>query len=339
MKQKMPVSRRSVLAAGAAAATAAVLRPARAAEYELRFGNNMPQTHPLNIRAAEAVEKIKEETGGRVLIQMFPNNQLGADPDMLSQVRSGGLDIQTASGGGILSTFIPVSAMYNTGFAFRGYDQVWAALDGDFGNYLRKEIKKSGLHVFDKIWDNGFRQVTTGSNPVNSPADLRGVKFRVPQTQIYFSLFQSFGVSPVSLPFADLYTALQTHLVDGQENPLSLIDFAKLYEVQKHCALTNHMWDGYYTIMNRKSWANLPPDIQQIVARHIDAAAVLERQDLVAFNTDVQAKLQAKGVVFNTPDPAPFHDALAKAGYYERWHKTFGDEGWALLEQYAGKLG
>src|ERR1700754_4032955 len=157
MKQKMPVSRRSVLAVGAAVATAAVLRPARAAEYELRFGNNMPQTHPLNVRAAEAADKIKEETGGRVSLQMFPNNQLGADPDMLSQVRSGGLDIQTASGGGILSQFIPITGMYNTGFAFRGYDQVWAALDGDFGNYLRKEIKKSGLHVFDKIWDNGFR--------------------------------------------------------------------------------------------------------------------------------------------------------------------------------------
>jgi TRAP-type transport system periplasmic protein len=339
MKKNLSMSRRSVLAAGAAVATATVFsRPARAAEFDLRFGNNMPQSHPLNIRASEAAEKIREETGGRVSVQMFPNNQLGADPDMLSQVRSGGIDIQTASGGGVLSQFIPITGMYNTGFAFRGYDQVWAALDGDFGNYLRKEIKKTGLHVFDKLWDNGFRQVTTSAKPVNSPDDLRGVKFRVPQTQIYFSLFQSFGVSPVSLAFADLYPALQTHLVDGQENPLSLIEFAKLYEVQKYCALTNHMWDGYYTIMNGRSWASLPPELQQIVARHLDAAAVLERQDLVAFNKDVRDKLQAKGIIFNTPDPAPFHDALGKAGYYERWRKTFGEEGWALLEQYAGKL-
>ena len=339
MKKALTISRRSMLAGGTAITAAFVFRqPAQAAQFNLRFGNNMPATHPLNVRATEAAKRIQEDTGGRVVLQMFPNNQLGADPDMLSQVRSGALDIQTVSGGGVLSQLLPITAMYNVGFAFRGYDQVWPALDGNFGDFLRKEIKKAGFHVFDKLWDNGFRQVTTATKPINGPTDLQGIKFRVPQTQIYFSLFQSFGVSPISMAFADLYPALQTHLVEGQENPLSLIDFAKLYEVQKYCALTNHMWDGYYTLMNGRSWSKLPPDVQEIVARHLDAAAAAERQDLQTFNTDVQSKLQAKGIIFNTPDPGPFHAALGKAGYYERWRKTFGEEGWALLEQYSGKL-
>lgn len=334
------VSRRAVLAGGVALTAAAVLRrPAEAAEFNLRFGNNMPQLHPLNVRAAEAAEKIKADTKGRVVIQMFPNNQLGADPDMMSQVRSGALDIQTISGGGALSQLVPISGMYNLGFAFRGYDQVWAALDGAFGDFLRAQIKKAGFQVFDKVWDNGFRQVTTGTKPINGPADLQGIKFRVPQTQIYFSLFQSFGVSPVSLSFADLYPALQTHLVEGEENPLSLIDFAKLYEVQKYCALTNHMWDGYYTVMNGRKWAKLSPDLQAIVADHLNAAALAERQDLQAYNIGVQKKLQAAGMVFNTPEPAPFLETLHKTGYYDRWKKTYGDDAWALLEKTTGALG
>lgn len=338
---KMPIaSRRALLAgAGSLAAASVLRRPADAAEYELRFGNNMPQSHPLNVRADQAVRKIREETHGRLIIRMFPNNQLGADPDMLSQVRAGALDIQTASGGGVLSQLVPISAMYNIGFAFKDYDQVWASLDGDFGNYLRAQIDGYGFHVLDKLWDNGFRQITTSSKPINSPGDLHGMKFRVPQTQIYFSLFQSFGIAPVSLAFADLYTALQTRLVDGEENPLSLIEFAKLYEVQKCCALTNHMWDGYYTLINGRSWARLPAAFQEIVARNLNEAAVLERQDLVKVNQDVQTRLQSQGIVFNQPDPAPFRSALQKAGYYARWHKTFGNEGWSLLERYVGKLG
>ena len=334
------VSRRSVLAGGAGLAAVTILHhPADAAEFNLRFGNNMPQSHPLNVRAAEAAEKIKADTKGRVVIQMFPNNQLGADPDMMSQVRSGALDIQTISGGGALSQLLPATGMYNLGFAFSSYDQVWGAMDGAFGDSLRAQIKKAGFQVFDKQWDNGFRQITTETKPIAGPGDLQGMKFRVPQTQIYFSLFQSFGVSPVSLTFADLYPALQTHLVDGQENPLALIEFAKLYEVQKYCALTNHMWDGYYTLMNGRSWAKLPPEVQAIVAGHLDAAALAERADLVTVNVDILNKLKQRGLVFNTPEPGPFHDVLHKTGYYERWKKTYGDELWGLLEKSTGKLG
>jgi len=135
-----------------------------------------------------------------------------------------------------------------------------------------------------------------------------------------------------------VYSALQTKIVDGQENPLAIISTAKLYEVQKYCSMSNHMWDGFWFLANKRAWDRLPPELQVIVARHVNAAALKERTDVAELNTGLQKELAAKGMQINQPDPAAFRDQLRKAGFYAEWKAKYGDEAWALLERSVGKL-
>ncbi len=310
-------------------------RPAHAAEFSYKFANDVPAVHPLNVRGQAAAARILEAIGGRVEIRMFPNNQLGSDTDMLSQLRSGALELFTLSGL-ILSTLVPASSINGIGFAFKNYDQVWAAMDGKLGAFVRGEIGKRGLVAFDRIWDNGFRQITTGTKPIRSPDDLHGFKIRVPVSPLWTSMFGALGASPTSINFSEVYSSLQTRIVDGQENALSLIETAKLYEVQKYCSVTNHMWDGFWLLANRRMWERLPADAQEIVARELNAAAVAERTDVATLNEDGRRTLEGKGLAFNDVEPAAFRDALRAVGFYKEWRGKYGEEAWRVLEESVG---
>jgi tripartite ATP-independent transporter DctP family solute receptor len=336
----MNISRRTILrTAAAAAVVAAPLRSAFAqkAEFTYKYANNLPVTHPMNLRAKEMADAILAETNGRVDIQIFPNNQLGSDTDVLSQLRSGGVEFFTLSGL-ILSTLVPAASISGVGFAFNDYPSVWKAMDGDLGAYIRAQITKAGIVPMDKIWDNGFRQITSSSKPITTPADLKGFKIRVPVSPLWTSMFKALDAAPASINFAEVYSALQTKIVDGQENPLAIISTAKLFEVQKYCSLSNHMWDGFWFLASRKAWEKLPADLRTIIAKHINAAAVKERDDVAQLNAGLQKDLASKGMAFNQPDGAAFRDQLRKAGFYAEWKGKYGDEAWALLERAVGKL-
>jgi tripartite ATP-independent transporter DctP family solute receptor len=256
---------------------------------------------------------------------------------MLSQIRSGGVEFFTLSGL-ILATLVPAASINGIGFAFPDYATVWKAMDGDLGAYVRGEITKSNLVVMDKIWDNGFRQTTSSTKPINGPEDYKGFKIRVPVSPLWTSMFKAFDASPASINFSEVYSALQTRIVEGQENPLALISTAKLYEVQKYCSLTNHMWDGFWFLANRRAWEKLPEDVRAIVAKNINAAALLERGDTEKLNATVREDLAAKGLVFNQPTVAPFRDKLRAAGFYSEWKGKYGDQAWEILEKAVGKL-
>ena len=311
--------------------------PARAAEFTYKFANNLPATHPLNIRGNEAAGRILEATGGRVEIKLFPSSQLGADTDALAQLRSGALEFFTMSGL-ILSTLVPAAAINGIGFAFKSYDQVWAAMDGKLGAHVRAEIAKREFFALDHIWDNGFRQATNSVKPIVSPDDFAGLKMRVPVSALWTSMFRALGASPVSLNMSEVYSALQTHVADGQENPLAIIDTVKLYEVQKYCSLTNHMWDGYWLLVNRRAFERLPGDAQEIVARELNRGAVEERADVAKLNAELGPKLQGLGMAVNTVEPAPFRQKLIAAGFYKDWRTKFGDTAWNLLTESAEGL-
>src|SRR5215469_14751864 len=291
-------TRRSVLLTGAAAGvTVAMPWVARAApEFSLKYANNVPVTHPLNVRAKEAMDRIKAQTNGRVEIEIFPNNQLGSDTDMLSQLRSGAIEFFTLSGL-ILSTLVPVASINGIGFAWGSYDQVWPAMDGGLGAYIRAQIQKAGLHAMEQAWDNGFRQITSSTKPIKTPDDLKGFKIRVPVSPLWTSTFQALGATPISVNFAEAYSALQTKIADGQENPLTLIYIAKFYEVQKYCAMTNHMWDGLFNLMNGKAWRALPPDLQAVLANNMNGAVLKARADLVELNKTVANDLKKNGMI------------------------------------------
>ncbi|MCC8984851.1 TRAP transporter substrate-binding protein [Bradyrhizobium sp. 10BB] len=309
-----------------------------AAEFDFKLGVDTPETHPLTIRLVEAAKDVAARSLGRVNITVFPNSQLGGDPEMLSQVRAGGIELMAAPSL-TLSILVPLSGLPSIGFAFQSYDQVWAAMDGGVGDTVREAIARTGLMPLKKVWDNGFRQITSSSSrQLGSVDDLKGFKIRVPVTALLTSLFSGLGALPSSISYSELYSALQTHIVEGQENPLAQVSTGKLYEVQKYCALSNHCWSGYWIIGNRRAMASLPPDLLEIINAAFDAAAIKERADLVEMDRSLQTELTGKGMIFNKPDPVQFRAALVKAGFYTQWQKTYGADAWAALEKYTGKL-
>jgi tripartite ATP-independent transporter DctP family solute receptor len=335
------ISRRRALQAMSALPAAGFIASmpgiARAAEISLKYGNNLPLTHPLNIRAQEAADRIAKETNGRVEIAIFPNNQLGGDTDMLAQVRSGGITFFTPSAL-VAATLVPVAAINAVGFAFADYDQVWKAMDGPLGAHVRAALAKVGLYTFEKMWDNGFRQITTGAKPIETAKDMDGLKIRVPVSPLSISMFKALSASPASLQFSEVYSSLQTRIVDAQENPLPIIQVAKLYEVQKYCALTNHIWDGFWFIANGRAWEALPADVKKIVASAINDAGLKQREDIKALNAGVVTDLQSKGLTFTKPAPDTFRAKLRDAGFYSEWKGRFGNEAWGMLESAVGNL-
>lgn len=333
-------NRRTLLKAGGTAVIAAPfigVGKARAAEFNYKFANNLTIDHPVNVRMAAAIKRISEESDGRVEISVFPSSQLGSDTDTLNQLRAGAVEFFTLSGL-ILATLVPLASINGIGFAFPNKGKVWDAMDGELGAHVRQAISKSGLVAMDKIFDNGFRQITTSTRPINGPEDLKGLKIRVPPSPLWTSMFNALGTAPVSINWNEVYTSLQTGVADAQENALSTIDIFRIYEVQKYVSMTNHMWDGFWFLANERAWDALPEDLQKIVAQHVNEAAVLQRADMQALNVSLRADLQSKGMEFNDPDPAPIRELLRANGFYDEWKANYGEEAWSILEKSTGKL-
>lgn len=333
------ISRRKMLLAGTAAVTGAfAIRSAKAAEFNYKLGLELREGEPLPKRMLEACKAIAAETNGRLQIQGFPNGQLGNPQETLSQVRTGSLEFLTSSFG-ILSGVVPTAGLPTLGFIFDGYEKVWPAIDGELGEFVAREVQKRGdLVVLKGVHDIGFRHITSSRRFMLDPKDLKGFKIRTPPTPYLTSLFSALGASPSPISFGDLYTALQTGTVDGQENPLTVVDTFKFYEVQKLCTLTSHTWDGWVPVANRHAWERLPEDIRQIVSRHFLNAAIQQRKDLLAQNASVQASLEKKGMQFQAPAPAIYRDALRRTQFYPQWKAKIAEEGWRILERAVGKL-
>ena len=334
----MPVTRQQFVGGAAAAfASIGVAVPARAADFNFKYGHDLPIDHPINVRSVEAFGRILKRTGGRLKITSYPASVLGSDPSMLSQLRSGATEM-LALPGAFLNSVVPLASIENLAYAFPNRDVVFRAMDGELGGVIRDAIRTAGIVVFDKIWENGFRDITTATKPIRNVADLQGLRIRVSPGKIRVDTFQSLGASPTPIALSELYTSLQTHVVDGQENPLLLILQQKFYEVQKYVSMSDHIWSGYWTLANQDIWGRLPKDLQAIVADEMATATLKARNDNVYLNKSVRDKLGRLGMVFNEVDKASFKAKLVAANYYQRWKAEFGDKAWAALEKYANKL-
>ena len=336
----MTVSRQGFVVGGAAAfATIGIVRaPARAADFELKYGHDLPADHPVNVRSVQAFARIKAATKGKVSIKSFPTSQLGSDPAMISQLRSGATEM-LAMPGAFLNAISVVAGIENLAYAFPNRETVFRAMDGDLGKVIRDDIATKGIVVLDRIWENGFRDITTSTKAIRSVNDLTGLKIRVSPGKIRVDTFQSLGAAPSPIALSELYTALQTHVIDAQENPLLLIEQQKFYEVQKYVSVSEHIWSGYWTLFNQDVWNKLGRDNQTIIAREMGAATVAARNDNVLLNRSVRDKLARRGMQFNDVDKNSFKQKLVQAKYYDRWKAEFGPKAWDALEKYASKLG
>jgi TRAP-type transport system periplasmic protein len=305
--------------------------------HKMKIAISIPESHPTTQALKAACAEIAKESGGRLTIDVYPNGQLGSDTDTVSQVRSGAIDF-VCTAGTIWGNLSPVTSINTVAFAFADYATVWQAMDGELGAHMRGAFDKVNLVAVGKVFDHGFRQVTHSSKPVTSPKDLVGMKIRVPASPILTDMFRDLGASPATVPFGELYTALQTKVVDGQENALPTIDAGKLYEVQKYCSYTSHVWDCFTLVGNKRSWNALPEDLRAMTTRVMEAHALKQRAAHEKLDNGLEAKLKGSGMQFNKVDGKPFRDMLQKSGYYAEWKKKFGADAWALLEKYTGKL-
>jgi len=333
----MVLNRRQFGAAaiGSMAAMWAAPSIAQGGKVNLKVGGQFADSHPSSKAMEAACAEIRQQSNGRIDIQFFPNAQLGSDAATLTQVRSGVLDMMTASGIS-MQVVSPIAGISGMAFAFSDYAHVWHAMDGDLGASIRAGL--DGIYAFPKILDSGYRNITTSNHPINTVEDLKGMKMRVPPSPVWVSLFTALGSSPTSITINELYSALQTKIVDGQENPLTIIESGKYYEVLKYCSITEHMWDGLWIIANGKSIKSLAADDLNLITKSFEVPTERQRAETERLNVELEESLKAKGLVFNRPDKAPFRQTLTKAGFYADWKQKYGAEAWSVLEKYSGNL-
>lgn len=333
------LTRRQLLA-GCGAALAAGAVPsgrARAAEYRLRLATALPLSHPANALAQRAASAVREDTGGRIDIAVEPVGRPGGEADLLDGLRLGGFELALISAAR-LARPAPLVGIGAVGFAFQDYDEVWLAMDGALGEAVRQAIGAAGLVPFARPWDGGFRQLTLGTRPVTAAADLAGRTIGIADDPMSAALFRALGARPRVAAASETYTALQLHVLDGAENPLPLIELARLWEVQSYLSLTRHVWDGMWLVASPRAWADLPADLREAVGRRMDEAAVDLRDLLARFSKTAEATLAHQGMVLNRPEPGSFRAALREAGFYAAGRRRFGAEAWARLEGTVGVL-
>lgn len=304
-----------------------------------QFHNQPAQSHQHSF-LVDLWQQVQRETDGRLSVTVYPqNNQIaGSDPAALEQLQKGDLEFFTLMGG-ILGRAVPVMEIQGLPFAFANHAQVHQVNDGEFGAYLGRECAAKGLHRFQYgLLENGFRQIGLIDRPVRTAQDLVGVRIRVPDGEMFRDLFSSLGATPVTVNIRELYEALRSRKVDGQENPLVITEVNKLYEVSKHQSITNHMWSGFNLLANLKFWNALPTDVQEVVNRNVKKFVTAQRSYTDNLNRSLETSLATRGQIFNTADISTFRKKLGD-GFYDRWKAQFGTTAWRLLETQVGKLG
>jgi tripartite ATP-independent transporter DctP family solute receptor len=308
--------------------------PARAAQFEYKCAHDLGEGDPLNVRSVQMWNAVTHDTGGRFAIQNFPAGALGSDAALLTQLRTGA--IQFALIGAAIAQVVPVMGISNLGYAFPTVAAGFAAMDGPLGAYVRGDMAAAGIIAMPRMWANGVRQVTTGAKAIRTADDMQGLKIRIAPSKIIVDLFRALGASPTPIGLPDMYSAMQNHVVDGADVPLSAVEEYHVFEVQKYLNMTNQIWDAKWMIANKDAWTALPPDIQAAILRNAGTYALLERRDYALRDPALRDKFSRIGMVITTPDPAGFRAKLG--AYYATWKTTFGPTAWGLLEQSVGKL-
>jgi TRAP-type transport system periplasmic protein len=334
-----PITRRSfTLGLAAAGGMLLATRRAIAVDFPMRQYHNQPADSPLHKRLVQMWDAVKAETRGRVQVEIFPENNhfKDGDPDPLDLLVRGELEFFTLAGNG-LAAIVPAANVQATPFAFRTQSQVYRAIDGDIGDYLREELHTKGVHAVPRgCFENGFHQITCATRPIRNADDLQGLKIRAPGTAIYLEFWKTLGALPMGMNINHMYDALKTGVVEAQEDPLDVAELFHLYEVQKYLSMTNHSWSGYNLLANLKTWQGLPTDVRQSIERNAAKFARLQRADTASLNGKLRARLTQLGMIFNDADVASFRAKLGP--FYAQWKESIGDRAWSLLEAHVGKL-
>ena len=289
---------------------------------QMRVALHIDEKHPVYLGAKEMAAKVEERTKGQVKMTLYPNNALGSPPEMAEQVALGTLDMSLNTQGQ-LENHVKASAVAQLPFIFDDYAHAHRTMDGPAMQWLAPQFEKAGL-IYLANWEWGFRNLTNNKRPIMKPEDLKGLKIRVPPEFHLQALFESLGAVVTQIAWPEVYMALAQNVVDGQENPLNAIYYAKFYEVQKHVALTRHAYSCLIPIVSTKTWARLNAEQKQILREEAKRSGDWVRKALNDEETDLIGKFEKAGLQVTRPDLKPFRAAIASAN--EKIYKRYGEE-------------
>ncbi|MFI8480996.1 TRAP transporter substrate-binding protein [Pseudomonas sp. NPDC078700] len=274
---------------------------AEISEHTLRFAFQNSNDHPQALGAKKFAELVKEKSGGKMKVRLFPGGVLGGDLQTVSALQGATLDL-TVLNSGILAAQVPEFALLDFPFLFNSTSEAQAVIDGPVGQELSKRLEGKGLKTLG-YWDLGFRNLTNSKHPVTKWEDMAGLKIRVIQSPIYLETFKALGANPVPMPFPEVYTGLEQRTVDGQENPFTVIENTKFNEVQKYLSVTQHIYNPQSFIIGEKSWGKLNAEEQAVITDAAKEATTYQRQITEAAQDAAFAEL-SKDMEANTVSPA-----------------------------------
>lgn len=302
---------RSLFATAAIACAAG----AHAQAVKLTLGHGAAPGNPRHEASLKFAEVVKAKSAGRIEVQVAPSAQLGDDAAMVTALRTGALDMSANSQGAVANA-VPEFAAFGMPFMFSSAAAAFKLLDGPLGKELADKSAEKGL-VLLGTWDNGIRQMTNSKRPITRVEDMKGLKMRVPPDATLVDIMKALGAESQQIKFAELYVALQQGVVDGQENPLVNIHASKLYEVQKHLALTNHQFQMTPFLMSKRSWDKLSDADKKAVQEAAAEATALQRKLSQEADDKLLADLKSKGVQVTTPDKTAFAKATSEVD--DKW--------------------
>ena len=288
----------------------------------LKLGHAVAPEHPYHLGAVKYSELIAQRTNNKVKIDVYPSTQLGNERDMVEGLQLGTIDLVVTSTGP-LGGFVPKMFVVDLPFLFRDREHAYKVLDGPIGRDLLDAFSAKGIKGL-AFWENGFRQITNNVRPIERPEDLKGIKIRTMENKVHLASFKAFGASPTPMAWSEVYTALQQKTIDAQENPVAIIYFQKIAEVQKYLTLTGHFYYPTPLLMSLKAFGALPTNVQKIFVDTAIECATYERNLLGDNEAKQITELKAKGMQVTTPNKKPFQDAAAPV--YKEFEAQFGKE-------------
>ncbi len=288
---------------------ALIVAPAGYSKTILKLGTSTQPSHIYNQAADYFANIVADKTGGEIEVQVFPAAQLGSERDMVEGLQLGSLEM-TLTSTGPMGGFVPQVKLFNLPFLFKDRESCYRVLDGEIGTQISDRFVKVGLRSLG-WFENGFRNITNSKRPVNSPDDMKGVKIRVMEDDVFILTMKAMGASPLPMAFGELYTALEQKTVDAQENPLAVIHSSRFFEVQKYLAMTGHFYSPAVLLISEMTWKKLSPEHQKIVADAASKARDYERGLSLKADQELEAACKKEGMIITHPDKAPFAKAVA----------------------------
>lgn len=290
------------------------------AKMVLKLGHYANAEHAGNKAAQMFADGVAKRTNGEITVEIYPNNELGNPPEVLEQNVLGVIDMSLPTQGQ-LAKYSKKFGCVMLPFAYDGYDHAYKVLDGPFIDWAGKDLEDAGV-VFLANWEWGFRNLTDSVRPINVPDDAKGLKIRTPPELSNQCAMEALGATVQTIQFSELPMALKQGVVDGQENPVSVIYAYKIYETQKYLAMTGHTYNSMVHVISKKTWDTLTGEQQQILKQESKKAGDFMRKELRGAEAEQIKKLEALGMEVTYPDVALFKAKMGPA--YERMKSSVG---------------